>query len=270
MLRWIFTMLSITVLSVLMCVNEVPAVDGEALMAYWSFDKGAGKTVPDDSGNGNDGKIEDAKWSKKGKIGGAMSFDAVGAFVDVASQADLDPGEDDWTVEVWIKRADTAEPAGNSGWQKILTKYPGAWNGYRIGLLNSSVHVIFGTGENNKVEFNTQTKIQDTDWHHLALVVDRGGDAVIYIDGEPDATTANVEHINAVATDKNVEIGRCHWCQAGAVMGFFGILDEIKLWRAALTEDEVQLAMSGKLGGAAVSPSNALPITWGKLKWIEE
>ena len=39
----------------------------------------------------------------------------------------------------------------------------------------------------------------------------------------------------------------------------------IKLWRAALTEDEVQLAMNGKLG-AAVSPSNALPITWGNIK----
>jgi len=49
-------------------------------------------------------------------------------------------------------------------------------------------------------------------------------------------------------------------------MGFHGILDEIKIWRAALTEDEVKLAMSGKLLGAAVSFRNTLPITWGQMK----
>ncbi|MFQ6041293.1 MAG: family 20 glycosylhydrolase [Candidatus Poribacteria bacterium] len=47
--------------------------------------------------------------------------------------------------------------------------------------------------------------------------------------------------------------------------GFDGTLDEIKLWRAALTQAEVQLSMIGKLG-AAVSLSNALPITWGQIK----
>lgn len=42
--------------------------------------------------------------------------------------------------------------------------------------------------------------------------------------------------------------------------------DEIKLWRAALTADEVELALNGKLLGAAVSVGKALPITWGWIK----
>jgi hypothetical protein len=104
------------------------------------------------------------------------------------------------------------------------------------------------------------------DWHHLAAVYDRSSDAVIYLDGEPDATTMSIKKIASVNTGKNVEIGRCWWCDGGKTMGFVGILDEIKIWRAALTASEVKLAMSGKLVGAAVSFGNALPITWGKMK----
>jgi len=245
-----------------MYTNYALAVDVSHLMAYWSFDKGSGQTVADDSGNGHEGKIMDAEWAKEGKSDSGMSFDGVGAFVDVASAPSLDPQEDGWTIDLWLKRADVA-----GGWQKILTKYPGSWNGYRIGFLNSNIHVIFGTGPApNSVEFQTSTTIQDMDWHHVAAVFDRSGDAVIYIDGEPDENTASIKDIGSVKVDNNVEIGRCHWCGGGKTMGFNGILDEIKLWRAALTEDEVKLAIEGKLAGAAVSFRDALPITWGKLK----
>jgi len=262
MLKWLFVMLSITVFGGFTSANYALAVDKSALMAYWSFDKGAGQTVADDSGNGHEGKIMDADWAKEGKINSGMSFNGVGAFVDVPSHADLEPKEDNWTIELWLKRADLA-----GGWQKILTKYEGNWTGYRIGLLDSSIHIIFGTAPApNSVEFQTSTKIQDMDWHHGAAVALISGDALIYIDGKPDATTMTLKKIGSVTTGKNVEIGRCWWCGGGATMGFHGILDEIKLWRAALTEDEVQLAMSGKLAGAAISVENALPITWGNLK----
>ena len=262
MLKWLFVVLSLAVLGGFMYANEAPAVDREALVAYWSFDKGAGKTVTDDSGNGHDGAIEDADWAKEGKSGGGMSFDGVGAFVEVASTSDLDPKKDDWTIELWLKRAESA----NDNWQVMVTNYdiPPGWIGYRLDIgPGSIVNFIFGAGEAAKIELKTAMTIKDTEWHHLAAVADRSGDAVIYIDGEPDEITMSIKHIKEVTAEHNLEIGRCHWC--GATLGFNGILDEIKLWRAALTEDEVQLAMSGKLG-AAVSPSNALPITWGEIK----
>ena len=133
--------------------------------------------------------------------------------------------------------------------------------------MDSSVHTIFGTGPApNNVEFQTQTKIPDMDWHHLATVYDRSGDAVIYIDGVADATTMSIKKIGLVKVDNNVGIGRCHWCGGGKTMGFNGILDEIKLWQAALTEDEVQLAMSGKLVDAAISTSGRLATTWASIK----
>jgi len=257
-----FLILCIAVLIVFLFVSDVLSVDRTHLVAYWSFDKGTGQTVPDDSGNSHDGKIIDAEWFEEGKSNSAMSFDGKGAFVEVASVPDLNPGEDDWTIELWIQRSDNA-----GGWQKILTKYEGNWTGYRIGLLDSTVHVIFGAGPApNSVEFQTTAKIEDMEWHHLAFVADKDGDAIIYIDGVPDETTMSLQKIGAVQAAQNVEIGRCWWCDGGSTMGFNGICDEIRIWRAALTEDEMPLAMDGKLVDAAVIPLNALPTTWGMLK----
>lgn len=268
MLRWLVLGLSITVLCGFMSANDALSVDRSALVAYWSFDKGAGQTVDDDSGNGHEGKImAKANWAKEGKINGGMSFNSAGAFIDVASDENLDPQEDDWTIELWLKRAESA----NNDWQVMVANYdiPPGWIGYRLDIgPGSIVNFIFGTGEAAKIELKTVTTIKDTDWHHLAAVAHRDGDALVYIDGEPDDTKMSIKHIKGkkVTAEHNLEIGRCYWCGGGATLGFNGILDEIKLWRAALTQEEVKLSMIGKLG-AAVSDEEALPITWGRLKY---
>lgn len=262
MSRFLMVVLIVTIAIGLTFINNALSVTPKDLVAYWSFDQGSGDEVADNSDNNYDGIVKDAEWSKEGKIKGAMIFNGTGAFVEVASDPGLDPGKDNWTIDLWLKRAD----AGND-WQKILTKYPCCnYTGYRIGLFGSAVHVIFGTGPApDMVEFTSQATIVDKEWHHLALVIDRKADAVIYIDGEPDPKTASVKHIGEVLTTQNLEIGRCHWCGGGATLGFNGILDEIKIWRAALTKEEIASSMLGKLG-AAVSPEDNLPTTWGRIK----
>jgi len=239
------------------------SIDNKDIVAYWSFDEGSGKTVSDDSGNGFDGTVKEAEWTNDGKIGSAMSFNSKGNYVDVVSDPNLDPGKDNWTIEFWLKRADA-----EGGWHKIMTKYPGNWTGYRIGFLDNTIHVIFGTGPApNMVEFQTLSKIEDQEWHHLALVVDRKNDAIVYIDGKADEKKTSVKHLDdqVVATAQNLEIGRCHWCDGGKSMGFNGILDEIKIWRAALSEDEIATVMNNKLN-LAVSSENALATMWGLIK----
>ncbi|MEK7395698.1 MAG: hypothetical protein AAB116_02065 [Candidatus Poribacteria bacterium] len=69
-----------------------------------------------------------------------------------------------------------------------------------------------------------------------------------------------------MTTDKVVEIGRYWWCGGGTTMGFQGLIDEVKLWRSALTKAEVALAMDGKLTKIAVSPLQSMPIMWDKIK----
>lgn len=262
MSKLFITMLMATLTIALVSAGNAIYVTPKDLVAYWSFDEGSGKAASDKSGHNYEGAVKDAEWTKEGKLDGAMVFNGTGAYVEVPSDPGLDPGKDNWTIDLWLKRADAG-----TDWQKILTKYPCCnWTGYRIGLYGSAVHVIFGTGPApDMVEFTSQTTIVDEEWHHLALVLDRKADAIIYIDGEPDATTASIKHIGEVITTQNLEIGRCHWCGGGLTMGFNGTIDEVKIWRAALTKEEIASSMAGKLG-AAVYPEDNLPTTWGNVK----
>jgi len=257
--------LIISILLVFFCgiafVNSALSFDKSNLVAYWSFNKGSGNTVADESGNGFDGKVMGGEWAKDGKESNAMDFDGADAYVEIASDPGLDPGEDGWTVELWVKRFDS-----DVDWHEIVTKYPCCnYQGYRLGFHGNNVHVLFGIGAPpNCAEVVSTSKIEDQEWHHLAFTADRGGDVIIYIDGVPDETTGAIGQIEgeSIITDQNLEIGRCHWC--GGAMGFFGTADEVKIWRAALTEAEIQQAMSGKL--MAVSPEDALSTCWGDIK----
>ena len=56
----------------------------EGLVAYWNFDDGQGTAVRDQSGNGNDGMVHDAKWLKN-KTGYCLEFDGQTSWVDCGS-----------------------------------------------------------------------------------------------------------------------------------------------------------------------------------------
>ena len=72
------------------------------LIIYYSFDKDE-KEVADDTGNGFDGEVSGADWSKDGKHGGAMEFDG-GSAIKTPQEI---PGLTDteltaMTVEHWV------------------------------------------------------------------------------------------------------------------------------------------------------------------------
>ena len=50
------------------------AAAGPAPVAAYGFDEGSGTTLPDTSGNGNNGTINGATWTTTGKYGAALSF----------------------------------------------------------------------------------------------------------------------------------------------------------------------------------------------------
>lgn len=261
MSKWLVALMVFVLFLGLILTNNTFSIDSSNLVAYWSFNKGAGDSVTDESGNGFDGKVIGAEWSKEGKMGNAMDFNGTTAYIEVASDPGLDPDKDSWTVELWMKRFDNA-----SDWHKILTKYPCCnYQGYRLGLYNGNIHVIFGIGAPpNCAEVTSLAKIEDQEWHHIAFTADRSGDVIIYVDGVPDEKTGAIGQIKgeSIITEQNLEIGRCHWC--GGAMGFNGSIDEVKIWRTALAEAEIKQAMIGKL--IAVFPKDALSICWGEIR----
>ena len=75
-------LLSIVFLSPICLSGDSPIFAAEpGLVAHWNFDEGQGTVARDQSGNGNDGMVHDAKWLKN-ETGYCLELDGQTSWVD--------------------------------------------------------------------------------------------------------------------------------------------------------------------------------------------
>jgi hypothetical protein len=103
------------------------------------------------------------------------------------------------------------------------------------------------------------TQLELGEWIHLALVYD-GAELRGYVNGGLDATLP--AEGNIATSDNELRIGR------GDPAGYFaGSIDEIALFKAALTEEQIKEIMEGGLQIAlAVDLRGKLATMWGAMK----
>ena len=221
----------------------------EFLVGYWPFDEGAGEETKDASGNGHDGKlIDDPKWVE-GKFGTALDFGGTGSYVLVPDDDALDLS-DAVTVMAWFNLNEAI--AGN---RRMMSK-------------NDSIFVIFDFGNpialdfltkpNNDFAESTTTDWEVGEWYHFAGTYD--GDTLrIYINGNLEGEKSGVPPIAASGLD--LWIGFDDWASA---LGFHGIIDDVRIYSKALTEEEIKQAMEVPVG--VEMTQDKLPIAWGAIR----
>jgi hypothetical protein len=220
-------------------------------VVYYTFDE---LTVKDVSGNGNDGTIKNnVKLSDNGKLGKCYQFDGVNSYVELNRVV-----QDNFTLMVWIK-TDKPGLAGTQAYQgsaMIWSDVGGTANDFVFALLEKKLSFFCG---NPDTSVNSDNDVVTGDWVHIAAVRDLGaGEIAIYINGKKDKSVAhgNKNPLNALPT---IAIG-------GNVLDnryYTGLMDEVKIFDAALTEQEIQKASSSL---AAVDSRSKLAVTWGTLK----
>ena len=228
----------------------------DGLVLYHAYDEGKGAVAEDLSGNGHDGEIESPIWVD-GKFEKALEFggEGSGTFVTVESTPKLNV--DECTFMAWIN----AEH----------------WNGTRQ-IVGKSVHGgcggrvqygLFSEAGVFKLRFETEggradisTDLPDTEkWVHVAFTND-GKEGIIYIDG--DAMIDGAVPGKLGANDDPWRVGQD--CERENYI-FAGIIDEVRLWNRALSEDDINTFMEqGAKEALAVAPSGKLSTTWGRLK----
>ncbi len=231
----------------------------EMPIAYWSFDSNAGEVVKDATDNGHDGGTFDGTQWVEGRFDGALEFNGVSSFVEVADHSDLNFGPNDsFTISAWVGYFENT--AGTNSW--IVGKGG-----------EEPAHYLFGhhteaSGFRLKLDDGgTDLKLDavftpDDEWHHVAAVRDRdAGEARIYIDGELVASGA--DGTKDTTNDFPLHIG-----QRGDNSEFMnGGIDELAIWRVALTTDEIASVMNDGLALIlAVSYPGKLVDTWGRVK----
>jgi hypothetical protein len=200
-------------------------------VAHWQFNEGSGAVAFDVSADQRHGALvnmNESAWDR-GKHCGALAFDGVNDHVVINGFKGI-TGSASRTCTAWIK---TTQSPG-----EILTWGSGTTGGKWIirvnetGSLRTEVQdgYIYGT-----------TRINDGNWHHVAVVLKDDGSAniskaLLYVDGRRDAVAGVLERAVNTAVSQNVTLGAF---TAVAPRYFRGTIDEVRIYNRSVTEAEI-------------------------------
>ena len=219
----------------------------ETAVGMWLFDEGKGDTAADSSENGNDGKLENGpKWIKNGQFGSALEFDgneSKGHVVvgDLGLSGEV-------TLILWANPSDATDD------DRLISNLIGPTNPAFAIRFQSGAVDIWGRAWKPVIP-----KFDDNKWGHYAFVLDSEGNATGYYNGKEGDTVTDTY----IFTD--IGIGATFLHQWGQY--YSGQFDEIAFFSVALTEDDINVAMTKGLKSAlAVYPAGKLTTTWGNIK----
>lgn len=211
-------------------------VIGAELVGWWAFDETAGVTAIDGSLQANDGVIHDAVRVSGGIRGGALFFDGSSSFVQVP---DLPAFNDTGgvSVEAWI-RMESEQP-----WDQpcVLDKShrgpdePPLYTGYALQDQGDRSLAFAVCGDTSCREASSGAATNDGAWHFVAGTISTQGSLLrFYLDG---VMTDEVPFAGPLGVNGgDLFIGR-HYLVGRY---FHGLIDEVKVFRGALTPKLVQ------------------------------
>lgn len=234
----------------------------DALILYMSFDTIDGKQTIDHSKYENHGEMMGDIKHVKGKFGKALQFHGDQDFVQIPHHETLTVDQD-VTVMAWIHTERHTGP--NDGqWQGILAKGNDPrsfsfWTESKSKCLHFSVGPPNGGGSvcNGEVKLN--------EWQHVVAQVDNGTHRY-WINGEKAGEVGNKPNPPGLEDTSPVVIGTAG---GGNTRWFLGMIDEVRIWNRALSEEEVNKQMNkGHFEIFDVDPQQKLTTTWGNFKII--
>jgi Ca2+-binding RTX toxin-like protein len=223
----------------LIWVAPAPAASPE-LVAYWRLDEAAGSVAADSSGFGNTGAVSGGATWVPGRWGNALAFDGATGKLFMPRNLWLEPPE--VTVGAWVNQL------GSQGeFKYIVAKGATGCNAASYGLYTGPngglvFYVSTDAGSAYTRSPDAGTSVWDGTWHHVAGSYD-GMKVRLFLDGvevgSGTATTAGIDYSTTDSTD--AYIGSYPGCSNH---DFIGTVDDVRIWRKALTAEEVTAAMT--------------------------
>ena len=261
----------------LFIVSQVSAGLEEDLVVYLTFDNVKDKRIFDASGNNLDAKAIRNVNFVEGKYGNALQITAdTEECINIPSSDALKISE--ITMSAWVYRENWADGSGH-WFDKGSYADLGGMHAYGMAIFQAKdaqgrfggiekgtvLAIILGGKGNQSSISKTLPKIKENTWHHIVGTYD-GAFMKIYLDGEVflDGRSFGLDPFKFVAetNDADLRIGCTKDRPQYALRN--GMIDEVALWRRALTQTEIRTIMNGNF--LAVSPRDKVSTTWGDIK----
>ncbi|MCH8120215.1 MAG: discoidin domain-containing protein, partial [Planctomycetes bacterium] len=223
-----------TLLSLLIGIPYARGDISDELVGYWNFDEGtiSGTAVADSSGKENHGISVGSPTPVPGKVGtGALAFGG-SKYIIIDRVADDIRGAADITLNGWVKTATTTR----TYWIACNTATGGNVVMFAIDGPMGGISYIYDGGTSTR-EIHSLNPVNDNQWHMLTYVKS-GSVGTHYVDGVEQGT--HTVSYASFRSDDLWSMGQ-EWDSANP-SNFFsdaGQLDEVAIWRRALTMAEV-------------------------------
>ena len=226
---------------------EVPAVDDTdpSLILYFSFDELDGNQATDHSRYQNHGILVGNPQLVDGRFGKALEFNGETDAVEVPHHNSLTVTEA-VTVMAWIHTPRSHHPA--TDWQGILAKgdqHPRSYSFYtergqtlQLSLDNPHAAVVIEVDDipisNAPGNIPSEGTFELNEWQHVAGRI-ANGERQFWINGQRAGTSEVVTPFPGLGDTVSVLIGDTHEINRN----FLGLIDEVRIWNRALSEEEI-------------------------------
>jgi chitodextrinase len=216
-----------------------------ALVAAYPFNESAGTVALDASARDNDGTVSGASRTSTGRFGGALFFDGANDWVTVLDDPSLDLA-DSLTLEAWVNPR-----ALGSVWRTVIMKeQPGGLSYGLYGETSSgkpSGNVNVGTERDTRA----LSALRLNTWTHLTATYD-GAALRLFVNGKQVSSRPVSGSLTSSLSALRVG-GNAVWDE-----WFDGAIDEVRVYRRALSADEVARDMKSPIKVAAdIAPPSA-------------
>ncbi|WP_376789530.1 LamG-like jellyroll fold domain-containing protein [Thermoflexus sp.] len=224
----------------------------EGLVAWWPLDETSGPTAHDIAGVPNDGTWMNGPTPVPGVVAGALRFDGKDDFVRVPDHPELNVGSGSFTIDAWVR----------TEWQGagvvVLQDKRDQNAGYHLHLYRSAQYTggkavpalqVMHAGSFENHNAVNSPDVADGKWHHIAAVADVVAKQVrIYVDGKLVYTGTSQILGNNLDNKSDFYLGVRVPAQGGGG-NFPGDLDEVELFKRALSEQEIQAIFNAGSAG---------------------
>ncbi len=227
-MKRIFLLLTIVIL--ISSGLNIFALDAD-VVAYYPFNGNAN----DESGNGINGTVHGATLTtdRFGRADHAYYFNGTDNYISVPDNNNLNIGTgESFSVSYWIKHDDVL----NKG-KYIISKYKGSFGepSYAFGTgTDGDAYSWFEQTPNNGIENRGQIELNDGEWHNIIVIFKSGESISIYVDGVLDVSNPTT-YTGSIINSLDLTIG----CGANLAQFYQGAIDDIRFYKKALTEKEI-------------------------------
>jgi hypothetical protein len=228
-------------------VTETPAiqpVEEDGLVFYLPLDENKGMDVHDYSGHGVHGNMYGARWIS-GMEDFALELDGADDYIKIPQTSDKFE-EGDHTFSLWTK----------STGERDSSKFIFCHFNWRF-LWKSNSKIAFAIGRMNDgsgkfYDINADVTGHEEDWIHLAGVYKPSDNKILfYVNGEyVGEENIGEDRIWGEYGDNDLMLGTS---KHGAATFYEGLIDEVRIYDRALSQQEIGEIMSRPLGLSGIS-----------------